>query len=702
MTFLRFAFRFSLVLSLMPLFAQGSDDDQKDQEEAELPTVVEELTVTSRKREEKLQEIPLVVNAFSEKVIEDAGIESLQDFIGMTPNFIMRDIQNTGTIFMTMRGISQVPDGDAPVAMAIDGVLVGTSNSMNRELYDIERIEVLKGPQGAMYGRNAIGGAINIITKSPTVDAEHHVKFGYGNEGNKSLSFSSSGPISDRVFYRAAGYWRDHDGWIPNDFLDINADSLENTSVNFKLSYIDSDRLNIDFRMFYSDVTQGVDIYIPLFVDGQSNNSDINPSFDQPGVGDREIQEASLKLDYTLGNGLLTFIAGHSVHDEIFSGEADWTPAPAGVVTQVYDITTNNAELRWTSDESARLGWIVGGYYQDTTNDRLLEVVFDPNLDGTPDVVLSSPTENENTASAFFVQSNIDLTDKVEASVSLRYDRDKREQFNLLTNILSEETFDKLQSQASISYEPNESSFYYFSYSEGFRSGGFNPPGISVFPPGYDEETTANFEIGAKLDRLDNRLRFNASLFHTNYEDAQTAGADIDNGVFGILTIDEVRIQGAELELSAVPMEGLQIGAAVGFTDSEIKAIDTSNAFFGGLNSADIIGNTFTHVPEHTFNLSAQYRWRLGSGRAYIRADYEQQGELYWHVDNVDERDAVNLLDARVGFDFGRWSVRAWSRNLTDEGYTLEFLAAEFNNGAFDLRVPSVPRSYGVECRVKF
>ena len=206
-------------------------------EESELQeSEMEVIEVTSRQRKENIQEVPMAITVFGEQDIEDLGIERAADFISLTPNMTMVEAQNAGTSFITIRGLTQVRNGESPVAISVDGVLQISPNQFNQDLYDIAQIEILKGPQGALYGRNAIGGAINITTKAPTDELTGYAELDLGNGGLKALSGAISGPMTDTLNYRITASYKDFDGLIDNVYLNEKVDFQQDKNIRGRLS----------------------------------------------------------------------------------------------------------------------------------------------------------------------------------------------------------------------------------------------------------------------------------------------------------------------------------------------------------------------------------------------------------------------------------------------------------------------------------
>jgi iron complex outermembrane receptor protein len=343
------------------------------------------VTVTARRRDELSLDVPVAVNTFTADVIEAAGIERPQDFVALTPNVSVVQTQNQGTSFVTVRGISQARNSEPSVAVLIDGVQMANPSLFNQELFDIDTIQVLKGPQGAVYGRNAIGGAIIINTKAPSDVFEGNVSLGSDSGPGIKVRGSASGPISDTLRYRASGSFFDTNGYIENVLLDENADPFRDVSGRLRLVWEPSDGLSADVRVYASQVrTQALYFNITESV----NDTSLPVRVNNAGVNERNVFGTSLKLDYVTPLGTLTSITAYDGFSELLTGDQfDFLPIPESVLFnffgadqaqhQFLDVDAVSESLQFTSPAAQRVRWIVGAYMIST--DRFISTgnVFD-------------------------------------------------------------------------------------------------------------------------------------------------------------------------------------------------------------------------------------------------------------------------------------------------------------------------------------
>jgi iron complex outermembrane recepter protein len=503
-----------------------------------------EIVVTARKRDETFQSVPITVNVFTAQEIQSAGIESPRDFVAMVPNMTLVETQNVGNSFVTIRGISQARNSEPSVAVLVDGVLETNPYEFTQDLYDIKQIEVLKGPQGALYGRDAIGGAIIITTADPSDHFEGSTRVGVGNGVSEKAQLALSGPLDSAgtLRYRASFNYYNTDGYLQNVYLDRKADPDRDYSGRLRLVWKPADDFSADLRFMY-DRTETTAYY---FVIPRSNEANPFTDFSTPGdandttspiqnnnlgTDNRDILDTALKLDYNPGYGTFTSITDYNHTKEIDTGDAyDFRPVDTSIAfncpscigaaptaaqggpfdesqSQFIDVKTYSQELRFTSPTVSGFSWIAGAYYVHT--DRFISTgnLVDRGL-GVPAVYqtpLVDPTNpyatntnvtfladsQSNNAWAVFADATYEFTPQWEIDAAIRYDDDRRQnttdtptQFlpttTAHTGEVRDATFSAAQPKATLRYKPDDDWTFYGGWSRGFRSGGFNQTGVGA------------------------------------------------------------------------------------------------------------------------------------------------------------------------------------------------------------------------------
>lgn len=664
---------------------------------------LEVITVTARKRDESLNSVPIAVTAVTSRTIENAGITSIEKLNTLVPGFTQVQEQDPGTNVITVRGITQVRFGEPPVALVIDGVQTSSPDEGTQDLTDIERIEVLKGPQGATYGRNAIGGAINIVTKLPTNSFENQASAEGGSGGFYSLFGESSGPIvDDKLLYRISASYKSYDGQIRNETLDRKVDNYDTISVRGRLIFKPTDRLTLDLRGHYERLNGGSAYYYPI-LPGQDINDIYTIVANRAGHGERRLGDVSLKADYEVGTATLTSISAYShTRAATLGQDLDFLPYPEfpgfGGLTLFQNRVTNafSQEVRLASASTGRFRWLVGAYYLNTHRDVASVVHLDlgPNTAADAGPILSDlPERNRNNAYAVFANGDYDISNKLKFSLGLRQDWDDRNQTNPLTGSQAHKTFKALQPKASLSYFFTPDQMVYVSAGRGFRSGGFNAQS-NLFSREYGAETANTYEAGTKLSLADRHIQLNAAAFYTDQRNVQVYQWDSQSGAQGILTINNAYHYGIESDASARLIGGLRINLGGSLINSKIR----------DYNGTDLYrGNKLPHVNGFQYNVGMQYDQKLSERLSgTVRVDYSSYGDLYWFIDNAAKQHEVRLVNLHVILERGPWSLTLSAENLFNRRYDTDYFSSFFAGTPTDVGFPNAPRQLDAKIAVRF
>ena len=716
-----------------------------------------EIIVTARKRDESFQNVPITVDVFTAQRIQSAGIESPRDFVALVPNMTLVEVQNVGNSFITVRGISQARNSEPSVAVLVDGVLETNPYEFDQELADIQQIEVLKGPQGALYGRDAIGGAIIIRTVDPSDHFEGSGRVGVGNGVSEKAQMAVSGPIDSAgtLKYRASVNFYNTDGFLQNTYLDHKADPYRDYSGRLRLLWKPSDQWSADLRVFRDRVETTAYYYIiprdneanpfSTFSTAPNANNVTSPiQTNNLGEDNRDVTDTALKLDFSPGYGTFTSVSDYNHTKEIDTGDAyDFRPIKNSIAYNVFfagipaalggpldesqsqfiDVKTYSQELRFTSDKIGDFSWIAGAYYVHTqrfiSTDNLVDrgagvprVYENPLVDpanpfATNTNVTFLSDSQSNNAWAAFGDATYEFSKQFELDAAIRYDRDERqnttdtpaaflqaEHISAVTGEVRKHTFSEAQPKVTLRYIPTDNLTFYGGWSRGFRSGGFNQTGVGAIAKAsghlgvhdlFEAEVADTYEVGAKSQFLDRRLSANLALYHTHsrngyffYFDATTSTQNLGNL--------DATYKGAEFELTAKATDRLDLYASFGYTDGKITRMEDPT----------VVGNKPPLLTKNTVNAGFQYHQPLADGlNATLRLDYQEIGRTWWDPYNVTSRDPVSLINLRAGLEGERWTLTAWSKNLTNKIYN-----AEFSPGGFLWRAP--PRRYGVDYTFKF
>jgi iron complex outermembrane recepter protein len=710
--------------------ATASDPD------SDLSTTIQEIIVTARKVAEDVQKVPEAITTFSADQIVQAQIHSVDDFIALTPNFTIIHAETAGNFQMSIRGITQVDKGDAPVTMVIDGVTLPYASSYTRPLFDVEQIEVLKGPQGSLYGQNAIGGAIIVTTKQPTNDLQGNFDVSYGNHNSTNFTGDVSGPlIADKIFLRVAANFHNDDGdrsylLYPDKSADY--DQSGNFRAELKAMLTDKFTAYLSFGagadkndgLALVPVTYSTGSGIPGISTAQLNQSLVlgQPNQDSPTSATQSSIDGALRLVYDADFATVSSVTAVEGVTEIQHQDIDVTRFPFVAVHQDQTIRSVSEELRIASNGNERLRWVAGLFYLNdhreenytiNANLSLLEGLG-PNLEIANFIPFEEDNNDQHLKSrAVFGQASYDLVRDVEFTLGARYDSDPRSQLTtgfapggapLLT--AQSATFNQFQPKASLKWQFTPEANVYATYAEGFRPGGFNSGVSSNVENAFPAETTQTFEVGAKSELLSNSLTLDAALFYTNYRNQQLGLTQVTATGVSTNTYDvaKTKIQGGEISIQAKPLRGLDIVAGFGYTDATIKE-------FGGslvgaeFSPASYVGKKTPLVPQFTFNTSVQYEWPLGQKiNGIARLDVDTKGRMYWEPDNVYSQGTYTLVNPKIGLKSDRWEARLYGENVFNTKYYVLYEDNLFVQapGGFNFAFLNLKPRYGIDLAYHF
>ncbi|PMG50814.1 TonB-dependent receptor [Shewanella sp. 10N.286.52.B9] len=707
-----------------PSYAQENDPTQQDN-----ATGIEVIQVTSQKRAQSINEVPIAISAMNETDIERLGAQDVRDMQFSVPNMIVTGYIESSPSF-GIRGISdrsRNPGYDNRVGVYIDGVWVGRSSAANQSALDVERVEVLRGPQGTLFGKNTVAGAINIITKRPHSDElSGRLGVDIGNFGLQSYNGSINVPFSEDFSGRLSVTKTDRDGFVENSdplgvilpadkFVDEfnNKDELatraqfywhagENTNVSLSFDYVENK----------ANVLLGEKVDDPLA-------PDVNVvSLDSTQRLDSTIKGSGLTIDHTFANDFqLTSVTGlRSSEWNLSDVDEDYSPLPyAFTEFQTEDSTHFSQELRLASPAYESFDYIVGAYYltQSIEGDSDVQA-FAPALNpAAPPVYVgaSRVADVDADSYALFAHGNYRFTDQWSITAGLRYTYEEKaidytivDTSGLFTNLSAKESRDAsdVSPTVSLNWIPVEDLLLFARYSRGFKSGGYNADLINdaeALP--FEDESVDSYEIGFKSPFLDNTLNLNANVFISQHDDYQVQSfTQLPSGgtAITITNAAEVESKGFELELQWQPIDSLQLWANYGYTDAEFKAFPEPAG-----PGTDFSGNQLAEAPKYTYGIGAEYRYSLNYGDFVVQADYFKRDKFYSNPDN-----AVSNLNqergesaARIGFEAesGAWNVFLWGKNLADD-------VSQIHNSTSFLGIGraqySQPRTYGVKGQYKF
>lgn len=732
---------------------------------------LEEIVVTARKRSESLLDVPASVTVFTENRLRESGVERAADFIYLTPGVSIVDTAEVGDTQVNIRGLNGARDAENSFALIVDGILMTNPAALNREYTNLRQIEILKGPQGALYGRNASSGAIIISTSEPGDEWGGNFKASVAEDNTQLYAGNFGGKVAENSWLSVNADFRTSDGFYENVFLDEeNVDDFENWNIGARYIW-EGEKTKVDAKVRYGEVDAASIAFnaafaLPAFVDfltpvfgadfaGLFNENVNDHDFVfQPNIdpqNDQDAFEFSVKIDHELGFADLTAWALYSDINNSFSADgtsgafgfffAEETGCPANVnqllaqgvslpapqllvpiefgpILGPYTPTTCDGtqyqernqedfsfEVRLTSTGDGPLRWQAGMYYLNI--DR--EVGVNQGIDLGNGIVEElfvpanglNPTEQlvhdnfESDVLAFFGSIDYDLSDTLEASFALRWDRESRDVRNLVptdartqyidcdgppftggdpintglcpavnpTGQIPDQSksFVEWQPKFSLTWDATEDLTLFGSVGRGFKSGGFNNLGASatintfinnglgIGVPGspnagfapiaitdlYDKETSTSIELGFKTQLADGTISLEGAYYHTEVDDMQFFEFFV--GAFGLLrvvtNVDEVEVDGFELAASWAATDYLDFYAGANWLDSEIKE---------NVARPDTVGNESPYTPDFTYNFGARAEFPVfGDWNLLLNADLSIVGDTWFHVVQDQQRPSL-------------------------------------------------------------
>lgn len=687
---------FLLLLHSASLFAENAES-KTDAENIHMYQA-KPITVTAQKREENVQEIPEAITAFTETELEDAGVETIADVIDMIPNLSVS--QGLGGFDgVSIRGIGpSMFTRKSPVVIYVDGVPHDNVRNFDLELLNVERIEVLRGPQGTLYGKNAIGGVINVITRKPGNDWEGKVSAWTGEHETYGMKGFISGPVvGDRLFFGISGKYDDFGGYMKNDHPDQDYFNSRNvTSLKGALRWLPAESVEVNFHAGMDLQDKGADATI---APGPVRYHDYRDPGDRD---DSELYSAALNVRYDGEDFAFHSVTTYLDRDNDLLQDRSFTP-DEGLYSMTDKSKTNalSQELRIQSpDDADGVQWMGGLYY--STEDIDYEdysSTYDTAGFFGYNIKYNWPGDRNDETMAVFGQVTFPLVSALDFTAGLRYETIHKE-VEYRREVTRTDTgeqlpidpftgaavpvawdlgndWDALLPKGALSWSLNEHVMLYGSVAKGYLAGGMNAWSDDRKTAKFDEQTSLNYEIGAKTSWCDGRFLLNATLFYIDIEDMQVWNQPTP-GIYVASNAAKAHSQGIEVEARARLLQGLDIGAAVGLLDAEF---DDYGSF---------TGNVPVLSPDWTANLSVQYRH--GSG-LFARMDVEGYGTTYYDDANTVKRDPFGLVHAKIGYEADRWDVYLYGNNLLDKEY--------FTDKSFGVFTVGEPRTVGVTASVR-
>jgi iron complex outermembrane receptor protein len=691
---------------------------------------LEEITVTARRVTENLQDVPAAISAMSGAFIDQQRIRDVAQVLELTPGATFTSLHK-GQQDFSLRGISSQTvgaAGDSAVATYVDNIVIGKDFAKSVEFFDVDRVEILRGPQGTTFGRNASAGLVHIFNKRPSRDFSAYVEGTVGDYNLYEINSVVNGAISDTVSGRLGVHYDDRNGYTTDISDGRHLDGVQNTSVRGQLLVEPSDSVSVWLKAEWSKddddspIRKGPDCTRPYLEPPFGNYTEPCDPWKTDIASEkftlkRDIVSTAAEVIWNVSSALrLTSETGYINARMDRSQNLFGTPFDVLLQFSADDAWQFSQEFRLdNSAADAALDWLAGVYFytdnhaKDGENREALTYL------GPPFATRSTLRSNNKTTSyGVFGQVGYDLTDHWNATVSARYTFDKKN-FRVfhsaqggLADVFVDPAEDpveasasadwnKVTGAASLSYAVSNSAKLYGLVSRGYKSGGFGgePSTLVAAVTPYNEETAMNYEIGAKTEWLDNRLRINTDVFYMDYADLQVDNF-LPSGAPFIQNAGGTKVIGVELETAFAVNDYLTLMAGYARLDGKLK---------GEVGGVSVEGNRPGNSPKWTASFAAQVDVPLPNGSSLgLRADYHGRSDVFDGPFQEAEliRPGVNIVGARIEWASAskRWNAAVWGKNLTDEAEIISrgpiVLVSQSPTGY------GAPRTYGLTIRRSF
>lgn len=718
------------ILAAAPAHAQNADETAAD-------SGTPDIVVTATKRSESLQKVPISVSAIGGDDLAKSRVSSVDSLVTKVANLQLTSIVGDNTPIFALRGVSMSDyslNQSSPVATYYDEVYKGNFAFLGVAMYDLERVEVLKGPQGTLYGKNTTGGAVNLITRTAKLgETSGNFSAGYGRFNRFDLNGAVNLPLGEKAALRVAGTFAQADGWFKN-VVPGQPDLAEVREWGVRGSLVLEPADGVKFTLRASHSFQNPRNY-GIFAQPEAVN---RPGLDKWEIASNETTRrrarttsvaltANIDLSDTLALTSITSYDKGSLH---FIEDTDGQSIQ--LLEIPYDDEANQfaQDLRLTSDTGGPFDFILGAYYnrEQVFNSSNFKIAndFDFNGDLVVDAndcidsgIFACQFENrfDQTKESFALYSDVKfaLSDSLTLRGGLRYTHDKGRQYGFESNMLAVDgTFlanlipvselnystDNLSGKLGLDYKFASGNMIYASYSRGYRAPSFNaqaffdPSELSV----AQAEKVNAFEVGAKTQFADRKVTLNMAAFYYDYRNQQFINVDPGTAAQTLLNIPKSRIYGAEADLTIRASDGFTLRAGLGLLSTKILS--------GTVSGNNVVGNKLSNSPGLSMNMGLDITLFKGAmGKLSLHPEMSYQTSQYFEVINVPrlQQDGYALLGGHIDWesDDGKWNASIWAKNLTDKQYMTSRVDLLAGFG-FDYNHVGAPRSYGISVGMKF
>jgi outer membrane receptor protein involved in Fe transport len=699
---------FILIISIFSFgthVVSGQDIYEPDADTAKIRNLrIDEITIRSPKYNSNVFQLPAAATMMPARIIENYQIGSLPDVSGLVPNFFMPDYGSKLTSPVYIRGIGTRINTPS-VGLYVDNIPYFEKSAFNFDFFDLERIEVLRGPQGTLYGRNTMGGLVNIFTTDPSDERHTSLKLSYGNFNQINTNFLHNQPISRDLSLMMNFNQLHNGGFYTNAYNDEAVDKLNSYSGRMKLLYTPGEKLRMQLNFQFETSDQGGYPYAIYNKETQKAN-DIN--YDHWSGYQRDLLSGGLNIEYSGSAFRIRAVSSYQFMDDFQDIDQDFTPMDMFFVGQWQTQHMIAQEISLQSYENKRYEWIAGlfGFHQ--TLDKQVDVTYGTVMQAQMklpgELVVAKTYDNSTSGLAFFHQSTLKFGDlSIIGGVRVDYEKATLDYLHhrilvgnstQMEDVESSLDFLEVLPKVAIQYNHSPNFTPYATITKGYNAGGFNSTFEREEDRSFKPEQSMNYEAGLKARFLGNKLFTNLALFAIDWKNQQIY-QPVPSGQGSMLkNAGKSKSRGLEFEIKAVPFTNFETWATFGYNKAEFVEYIRSA-------SLDYSGNYLPYVPEYTMSIGGNYTVNVNSRlleNIHFYSVYQGFGKHYWHEDNSAWQDFYGLLNSRVTLTRKNMELALWGKNLLDANYNSFYFTA-LNNAYVQVGRPA---SMGLSLKFMF
>ncbi|HVM86731.1 MAG TPA: TonB-dependent receptor [Puia sp.] len=699
--------------------ANRNADFQLADEALQLGAVI----VSAEKKEDNLQNTPSSISALTSKNIDELRLWNNKDLTAVIPNLYAGN-PGDGRNVISIRGMTS-SSYDPAVTTYVDGVNQFTLDTYIPQLFDVERIEVLRGPQGTLYGRNAMGGVINIITKQPTNKTSGYLEINEGNYGEQRYVAGFKTPIiKNKLFFGASLLYEGLNGYYTNQYNNSKFDKQHSIGGNYYLKYLVNPNWAVTLNIKHIANRN----YGSFPLAGSASDAFAHPFvLDQNAVAKLvdNIFNSSLSLNYSGTHFNFSSQTSYQSNYRYYATpiDGDFSPLDAVTIINNYghkwnDVKVITQEFKFTSPAASvsPFKWTAGTYffYQNTPNKQATHFGKDAALIGSPDSNYSiiNTTKSKSLGVALYAQASYSANKMIDIIAGIRYDYQYSKEevlgeyqpdslstpiFQTQPDTSGHASYNAFSPMAGFVLHATKNTNLFATYTRGYRTGGLTQLSTDPTQPplfAYNPEYSNNFEIGIKNILFNNRLRANISFFYNNITDVQVPTLILPSAITVTKNAGSLTSKGFDAEITANIVKGLEASYNFGYTNAKYTQLNLSE--YG--NTVDLKGNKQIFTPDVTSMLSVQYSFPLNkpqSVKIVLRGEWLYMGKEYFDLANTISQSSYHLFNLRVGVTVKNYGLYFWGRNLTD----VKYISYAYDFGAVHL---GNPQTYGVTLKASF